>query len=207
MDYRRAFRAAAVSFVDLVSRLPEGRWDETALGEWTLRDLVGHTVSSGLRQVPAALATPAGEVAVETPAAYFGLARTVPAETYAAAIKASTEDARETGQSLGDQPAAVIGDLAGQATQALAAVEDDAVVLTAGGGMRVRDWLPTRTFELVVHGMDVAAAAGVDAGFAAGVTAEATMLAAAIAVEIGDGPDVLRALTGRGRLPETYSAV
>jgi hypothetical protein len=207
MDYRRAFRAAAVSFVDLVSRLPQGRWDETALGEWTLRDLVGHTVSSGLRQVPGVLATPAGEVAVETPEAYFGLARTVPAETYAAAVKASTVDARETGEGLGDDPAAVIGDLVGQATQALAAAEDDAVVLTAGGGMRVRDWLPTRTFELVVHGMDVAAAAGVGAGFGADVTAEATLLAARMAVEIGEGPVVLRALTGRGPLPEKFSVI
>nr|WP_296072463.1 maleylpyruvate isomerase N-terminal domain-containing protein [uncultured Actinoplanes sp.] len=207
MDYRRAFRAAAVSFADLVSRVPGGRWDEAGLGEWTLRDLVGHAVSSGLGQVPAALATPAGEVAVESAAAYFGLARKVPAETYAAAVKASAEDARATGERLGDDPAATIGDLVGRATQALAATGDDAVVTTAGGGMRLRDWLPTRTFELVVHGMDVAAAAGVDAGFGPDVTAEATLLAARIAVEIGDGPVVLRALTGRGPLPGSFSVV
>ena len=52
MDYRRTFRAAAVSFADLVSRLPADRWDSPGLGDWTLRELVGHTVSSALRQVP-----------------------------------------------------------------------------------------------------------------------------------------------------------
>ena len=73
------------------------------------------------------------------------------------------------------------------------------MVATPIGGMRVRDWLPTRTFELVVHGTDVAAAAGVGYHLAPAVLAEAAALAARTAVAIGDGEMVLRALTGRGR--------
>ena len=37
--------------------------------------------------------------------------------------------------------------------------EDDPVISTIFGGMRLSDYLPTRTFELVVHGLDIARAA------------------------------------------------
>ena len=36
------------------------------------------------------------------------------------------------------------------------------MVTTAGGGMRVSDYLPTRTFELTVHCLDIARATGLD---------------------------------------------
>jgi hypothetical protein len=101
----------------------------------------------------------------------------------------------------------MVSDLAGRATAALAAVGDDDVVATPVGGMRVRDWLPTRTFELVVHGMDVAAAAGVPFDPPEAAVAEATILAARVAVAVGDGPPVLRALTGRTALPDGFSVV
>ncbi len=225
MDYRRTFRTAAVSFVDLVSRLPADRWDEPGLGDWTLRDLVGHTASSALRQVPAVLvapaeapavrsavpsAAPAGRPAVPsvpTAEGYFAYARTVPADLYAAARQASARDARETARILGDDPATTVGELAARATQALAAAGDDDLVTTPGGAMRVCDWIPTRTFELVVHGLDAAAAAEVPAGFTDEAVTEATLLAARIATAVGDGPAVLRALTGRAPLSAGFSVV
>lgn len=223
MDYRRTFRTAAVSFVDLVSRLPADRWDGPGLGEWTLRELVGHTAGSALRQVPAVLTAPAGGPAVRSavpgaaarpavpavasPEGYFALARTIPADRHAAARDASAQDARETARLLGDDPAGAAGELAAMATQALAAVADDDVVVTPAGAMRVRDWIPTRTFELVVHGLDAAAAGGVPAEFPAEAVAEATTLAARIAAAVGDGPTVLRAVTGRAPLPDAFSVV
>ena len=98
-------------------------------------------------------------------------------------------------------------DLIGLATQALGKVEDADVVATPAGGMRVRDWLPTRTFELVVHGLDLAAAAGIEIVLAPEVVAEATVQAAGVAAASGDGAVVLRALTGRGDLPPGFSVV
>ncbi|MFI7546726.1 maleylpyruvate isomerase family mycothiol-dependent enzyme [Actinoplanes sp. NPDC049599] len=207
MDYRRTYRAAAVSFADLVSRLPADRWDQPGLGDWSLRDLVGHTVSSALRQVPRVLAAPGGEVSIGSPQHYWTFARAAPAEMYAAATAASSADARETGKWLGDAAAARVSELAGQATAALAAAGDDDVVATPAGGMRVRDWVPTRTFELVVHGLDVAAAAGVPFELALDAVTESLTQAAQVAVAAGDGPLVLRALTGRSRLPEHFSVV
>jgi hypothetical protein len=73
--------------------------------------------------------------------------------------------------------------------------------------MRVRDWLPTRTFELVVHGLDAAEAAGVAYDLAPEAIAEAAAQAARVAAAVGDGPLVLRALTGRAALPEKFSIV
>lgn len=207
MDYRRTYRAAAVSFADLVSRLPADRWDGPGLGDWTLRELVGHTVSSALRQVPPVLAAPGGTATLGSPQDYWAFARSAPSEMHAAATAASSVDALETGKWLGDEAAARVSELAGQATAALAAARDDDVVSTPAGGMRVRDWVPTRTFELVVHGLDIAAAAGVPFDLALDAVTETVTLAAQVAAAVGDGPLVLSALTGRTQLPEHFSVV
>jgi len=207
MDYRRSYRSAAVAYADIVSRLPADRWDSPALGDWTLRELVGHTASSALRQVPEVLGNPAPEVLVATAEGYFAFGRGVPANVLETAVAASDEDARATGESLGDDPATVIGELAGRATHALAAAGDDDIVATPVGGMRVRDWLPTRTFELVVHGLDAAAAGGVPHGLALEAVADATTLATRLAVALGEGDALLRALTGRGELPPKFTVL
>jgi len=205
MDYRRAFRSAAVSFADLVARVPADRWDDPGLGDWTLRQLAGHATGSGLRQVPAVLATPAEEITRASSEDYWLLARVVPPAVLAAARLASDEDARA--HALPDDPGALVGDLVGLATQALGRAEDDDIVETPAGGMRVRDWIPTRTFELVVHGLDIAAAAGVELFLTPEIYGEAAAQAARAAAVGGDGPALLRALTGRAILPPTITIV
>lgn len=207
MDYRRAFRSAAVAYADLVSRVPEDRWAAPGLGDWTVRELVGHTASSALRQVPEVLRTPGDEVVVRYAEGFWAFARQVPPEVYAAFTAASSEDARATGLALGDDPAGAVREMAGRATQALAAVGDDDVVSTPVGGMPVRAWVPTRTFELVVHGLDLAAAVGVPHQMSPEAVAEATSMAAHVAIAVGDGEPLLRALTGRGELPPKFSVV
>ncbi|MFG1608179.1 maleylpyruvate isomerase N-terminal domain-containing protein [Actinoplanes sp. NPDC049265] len=206
MNFRHAYRAAAVSFADLITRVPADRWDAAALGEWSLRDLVGH-VTTELRDVPEVLATPADAVEVPSTEAYWAFARVTPVDVVAKAHAESGRAAREAGQALGDDPASVVNQLIGRATQALAGTKDNDVVSTAAGGMRVRDWLPTRTFELVVHGQDVADAAGRDFAPGLDAMAEAVTQATFVAVAVGDGPLLLRALTGRTALPDRYSVI
>jgi hypothetical protein len=75
------------------------------------------------------------------------------------------------------------------------------------GGMRLVTWLPTRTFELAVHSLDIAAATGVPADLPVTVLADAAALAARIAAATGNGRTILSALTGRGALPDGYSVV
>jgi hypothetical protein len=108
-----------------------------------------------------------------------------------------------TGQLLSREGLDLVRNLADQASQALAVAGDDDVVVTAVGGMRVRDWMPTRTFELVVHGLDAARAANVPIEFSPASVTEALEVAAAM----GDGALVLRALSGRAVLPTGFSVV
>ncbi|MEV6342614.1 maleylpyruvate isomerase N-terminal domain-containing protein [Actinoplanes sp. NPDC051851] len=207
MDFRRTFRSAAIAYAGLAASIPPDRLDVPGLGDWSLRDLIGHTVSSALRQVPAVLATPAPQVEIDSPEGYFAYARSAPPALVAAAVAASTEDARRTGASLGTAPADMVSELVGRATQALANVNDDDPVVTSAGGMRVRDWIPTRTFELVVHGLDAAAAASLPLDLAPDALTESLTLAARVAALTGQGSTVLRTLTGRGPLPATFSVL
>lgn len=198
MDFRRTYRAAAVSFADLVTRLPDDRWDSAGPGDRTVRDLVGHTVNSALRPVPDVLGRTADNLAADSPEGYWAVVRTAPP---------SAAGAGDSGPALGPDAGDTVAELIGRATATLANVGDADVVATPIGGMRVRDWLPTRTFELVVHGLDVAAAAGVDFRLAPAVLAETAALSARTAVAIGDGELVVRALTGRAVLPPGFSVV
>ena len=71
------------------------------------------------------------------------------------------------------------------------------VLTTIAGGMPLEEYLRTRTFELVVHGLDIERACGVAPGFGHDVLVDATTLAAEAAVLTGRGADLLLALTGR----------
>ena len=46
LNVRETFAEAARTFVALVARIPQNRWNGPGLGEWNLRSLVGHTSRS-----------------------------------------------------------------------------------------------------------------------------------------------------------------
>ena len=204
IDYQQTYLAAAAWFVGLVEQVPADRWDAPGLGTWNLRELAGHTVSAGLRAVLASLAHPASRCDMPSAGGYYALARIVDPAVYHAAIAASGEDAKRAGEVLGDDPAGVLRPLLSAVTAAVTATEDGQLVETRAGGMRVVDWLTTRTFELAVHGLDLAGAVEVPASPPKDVLADAVVLAARVGVEVGDGTTVLLALTGRRALPERF---
>ncbi|KUI39452.1 maleylpyruvate isomerase N-terminal domain-containing protein [Mycobacterium sp. GA-2829] len=198
-----AFASAATSFVDLVGRIPAGAWDGPGLGEWDLRSLVGHT-SRSLITVSTYLQTSAAREDVTSAADYY---RKVTPTALGIDPAAVAERGRQAGRDLGADPAATVARLA---TQALADIEgagDPLIEVIGGLGIRLRTYLPTRTFELAVHGLDIARAAGVDYTPPPEVLAEAVRLAADVAVLSGDGRQVLLALTGRAALPPEFSVV
>ncbi len=199
---RARFLGAAATVADLVGRIPDGAWDGPGLGAWDLRALVGHTGRS-LITVATYLAQRALAVDVATPEAYYvAVARAGGANTAAVA-----ERGRAAGAALGADPAAAFRALVDDAAEALRRADDDDIVPTAVGGMRVAAYLPTRTFELAVHGADIAAATGLAVTFAPAVLADAAVLAARAAVGLGHGPVLLAALTGRAALPPGFSMV
>ena len=187
---RATFLAAAGSFAELVAELPR---DLTGpgLGEWDLRALVGHTARS-LVTVSEYLHQPAPRaVEVRSAAAYVaGLAE-------ASADPAVTRRGVAAGEMLGDDPAGAVRLLLDAVTDDLRRVDLDRVVTTYAGGMRLCDYLPTRTFELVVHGLDIAAAVPVRCTPPPAAVQAAVTLAAQVAARRGDGTTLLRLLTGR----------
>ena len=73
--------------------------------------------------------------------------------------------------------------------------------------MRVSDYLPTRTFELTVHGIDVARATDLEFAPPEAALVAALDIAGESALELGMGVHVLLALTGREPLPPNCSVV
>ena len=201
---RTTYAEAAAAFLALAAQVPLERYAEPGLGTWDLRALVGHTGRS-LVTVATYLTTRADRVDAPDAAAYFAL---VSRRAHGSARDAIHQRGIEAGVSLGADPVAALDAAREEAELALDLLEgDDPVVETAAGGMRVSDYLPTRTFELTVHSLDIAAAAGLDFTPPAEALADTLALATASALRLGHGVDVLLALTGRRSLAPGMSVV
>jgi len=190
MSPAETFLDAAEAFSDQVAELP-GDLVGPGLGEWDLRALVGHTSRSVLT-VSTYLGQPADRVDVESAAAYYvaiGELGLDPADV--------SERGRQAGVALGDDPTTAVRHMVETVADQLVAAADDPVITTIAGGMRLTDYLPTRTFELVVHGLDIAAAVSQPWSPPDDALAEAVALAGRIAVLRGDGARLLRLVTGR----------
>ncbi|WP_028643136.1 maleylpyruvate isomerase N-terminal domain-containing protein [Nocardioides sp. URHA0020] len=203
-ETRATYAEASAAFLALAARLPVERYAEPALGNWDLRSLVGHTARS-LITVTTYLSTRADAVETEDAADYFA--------TVSRLVHGTVRDqvhlrGVEAGIALGDEPMTVLANARDEAEMALDLLEGtDPVVTTAAGGMRVSDYLPTRTFELTVHSLDIARATGIDFVPPAEALADTLALASASALRQGYGVEVLLALTGRQPLPEGASVV
>jgi hypothetical protein len=198
-DSRRAFTDAAEWFVRTAA-LVGTRWDAPGLGEWDVRALVGHT-SRSLLTVEAYLARPAAAVEVASAADYFRATRAV------AAGPAVAARGRDAGTALGPDPAAAVAAI-GVRVLALVDTQDGAaLVTTIVGGMRLGDYLPTRTFELAVHTADLATALGVPPDVPATAATQALRLVADLAVGDGVAGPLLLAATGRPGLPAGFSVL
>jgi uncharacterized protein (TIGR03083 family) len=199
---RSTFLDAAAAVADLVDTIPATAWNGPGLGEWDLRALVGHT-SRSLITVVEYLGRPATEEEVATPEAYYAAVTRIVGADPAAVV----ERGRAAGAALGADPAAAFRSRLTDATAALDRAADDDLLTTLAGGMRLTAYLPTRTFELAVHGGDIARATGLSVNLPPAVLAEAGSLAVRVAVERGQGPALLAALTGRAGLPVGFSVV
>jgi uncharacterized protein (TIGR03083 family) len=188
-DSRRAFSDAAHWFVQ-VSSLVGDRWEEPGLGEWTVRDLVGHT-SRSLLTVETYLERPATTVAVASAAGYF---RATSAAATGTAVAARGRDA---GAALGADPAAAVAEIAARVTRLIETRHDDELLTTIAGGMRLGDYLPTRTFELAVHTSDLAVALGEPPAVPSTAAAQALRVVADLAVADGLAGHLLLVATGR----------
>ncbi len=197
------FASAVTAFTQLVADLPDTCWDGPGLGEWDMRALVGHT-SRSLITVSEYLRTPAEHEDVADAVGYYVWVRDY---TAAAGAEAVAERGRAAGRALGADPVATVDALAERALADVRAAGDPLISVIGGMGIRLSTYLQTRVFELAVHGLDIARAAGRAFTPPSEVLEQTTVLAARVAVRFGQGETVLTALTGRSTLPPGYSVV
>jgi len=198
---RETYLATARAFADQVRRLPLEAYDGPGLGDWDLRALVGHA-SRSLVTVLTYLDQPADEATVRSAADYYlaiGGADVEVGDVTARGVAA--------GAAMGEDPAGFVGGLLEDVTGKLAAYDDDFVLTTIAGGMTLQAYFPTRTFELVVHGLDIAHATDVPIELPEHAIAEAVALAGNVAARTGRGAGLLMAMTGRRPLPDGFSVV
>ncbi len=150
------YGTAARSFAHLVHRIPVDRWAGPGLDQWDLRSLVGHT-SRSLITVESYLDRPAGHEDIATPAEYYARAAAVAAALGPSGI---VERGRQAGRELGGDPPRAVDALVKSVLSTLAGSGDRLIAVIDGQGIRLQTYLPTRTFELAVHSLDIAAAAG-----------------------------------------------
>ncbi|MCD1143728.1 maleylpyruvate isomerase N-terminal domain-containing protein [Kocuria sp. LUK] len=203
---RAAFLEAGVFLARLADEVEEldeaaedSLWERPALGSWDLRALLGHA-GRALSTLTAYLDRPAAAEECTGTGHYYALAASADPQEVAARGTAA-------GRELGPEPAAAVRAALEAAREALARVplEQDPLIRTPFGGARLSTYLPTRTFELAVHGLDVAAACGLDRTPPDHVLADTALTLAEIAAERGRVPELLQALTGRRALPPGWS--
>ncbi|MGQ4809877.1 hypothetical protein NKDENANG_03313 [Candidatus Entotheonellaceae bacterium PAL068K] len=198
---REAYESAATLFMGTVAQVQASQWQHVGLGEWTVRDLVGHT-NRALLTVETYLDTPAAAAELQRPVDYFLRARASLADPAAVAARG-----REAGQALGVEPAATVRDTATRVLARLDNTPDEALVSTPIGGMQLIDYLPSRVFELTIHTLDLATATSraiTVPELAARVTVS---LLSELVLQSGKAAPLLRAATGRGPLPVGFSVL
>ncbi|MFB2585214.1 maleylpyruvate isomerase family mycothiol-dependent enzyme [Herbiconiux liukaitaii] len=202
MGSAATFFHSSTAFHDLVTRVPSDRWDSPALGEWTVRSLVGHTTR--------AILTVESYLLLDDP----GFPNVPNAESYYARVyrdltdPASVHDRGvEAGIWLGDDPARAVADAITRATALIDAAHQERIVSIGGLGIELHEYLRTRVFELVVHSIDLGRALDIPHGQSPDAVASTVTLACGVAAARGDGDTLLLALTGRTPLPAGYSVV
>lgn len=198
---REAYQQAADFFVDTVAQVQDTQWHQVGLGEWSIRDLVGHT-HRALLTVETYLDLPVATAELQRPVDYFLGAKAALANPAAVAARG-----REAGQALGTDPLATVRETVTRVLRRVATAPDTALVATPVGGMRLLDYLPTRVFELTIHTLDVATALAIS------VTAPETAMRVTgtlimdMALSADSGVQLLLATTGRGTLPAGFSVL
>jgi uncharacterized protein (TIGR03083 family) len=192
-DSQHAFAEAADWFVR-TSAVVGDRWERPGLGEWDVRALVGHTGRS-LLTVESYLATPAESAAIPSTVDYYLATHEL------AAGPGVAERGRAAGAALGADPAGAVAAIRTRVVPLVEGCDGTELVTTIVGGMRLADYLPTRTFELAVHTCDLARALGLPLDVPDAAAAQALRLVCDLAVVGGLAGSLLLAATGR-RAPE-----
>ena len=198
---RPTYLEAGDFFGGIVNQVDIAGWEAPALGEWCVRYLVGHTYRS-FTTVLSYSAKPGDKVEKERPVDYF-----LRAFEDLADPKQVAERGRAAGLEIIDDPQMMVRGFAMYVKNKLEELSDDYILATPVGGMRLIDYLPTRTFELIIHTMDLAKAIGVEAEPPENGLAATVEIIGQLAVYRGHGAALTLAATGRDGLPAGFSVL
>ncbi len=185
-----AFRYASTWYRSLVGAVDDHRWDQAALGEWSVRELVAHTTRAYKTIVEYLDGDPKDETEIYSAAGYFRivLAEQTPHVHISARAKREAIGAAD--------PVALVDEWAAKAEQLVADTPGEATVHTFVGEMQLDQYLATRVVELVVHGLDLAAAIDLPTP----APAASSRVALEVLLDLGRAEDlsaILCLLTGR----------
>ena len=198
---RETYLEAGEFFGRVVDQVDIDGWDSPALGEWCVRDLTGHTYRS-FTTVLSYSAKPGDKVDLERPVDYF-----LKALDSLADPKQMAERGRAAGLEIIDDPKMMVRGFGMYVKNKLEELSDDHIMATPVGGIRLIDYLPTRTFELIIHTMDLAIALGAnDEPPESGLEATIQILGQ-LALHRGHAPSLILAATGRHVLSEGFSVI
>ena len=194
---RAAFFESAEFFASVVERVDDDGWEKPGLGEWSVRELAGHTYRS-IANVLSFTAELADAVVIDSPVTHFvvGFDRGDP--------KLVAERGRAASLEIKDDPLPTVRASINLVRSKLDELEDSAILTTPNGGMRLEDYLATRILELTIHTLDLAKAIGVEAEPPASSMKVTLDILSGIAVQRGVALSLVLAAAGRASLPSGF---
>ncbi len=199
-----AYRAVAEGVAGLVAAIDDP--SAPGVGEWTVIELAAHTMRA-LTTVEQYLATgsaasPELDGAAAYVAAYLDARRADPGVDATVAARG-----RQSVGALGDEPGTEFAATAARVVAKLAEADGDTTVTTPWGTIRLVDYVRTRVMELVIHGMDLAAALDTDWRPPPEALIDTLYLLAEVAVRTGRGENLARVLGGRASNTEVLPII
>ncbi len=198
---RETYLEAGEYFASIVDQVDIDGWDEPALGEWCVRDLTGHTYRS-FTTVLSYSSKPADKVDLERPVDFFLEAMKTMADP-----KHVAERGRAAGLEIIDDPRMMVRGFAMYVKNKLEEMPDDFILDCPVGGIRLIDYLPTRTFELIIHTIDLAKAVGIQSNPPESGMEATLHIMGQLALYRGHSSDLVLAATGRSELPAGFSVL
>jgi hypothetical protein len=185
---REVFKQSIGYLLEVVAAIKPDQWEQNAIGNWCVRDLVGHASRSMGRIEEHAAASPVEPTGVD--------------------VTTSSDDRGfVAGKALGNDPLATLKTLADRVLPLVDSLPQDYMLDLPQGRRSIDDYMSSRVQEVTVHTMDIAAAIGLDIQPPSECLRESLYYHADRAIERNQAVELVLALTGRAPLPEGFNLV
>ncbi len=190
---RGTFLDTARAVANMVNEIPD--LEGPGLGTWTIAELAAHTLRAVGTPLHYGSQPSPASIDLGDAAAYYLAYLQWRLQDPDGADKAVAARGRDEAHRQDIRRAWI--DTMEPAERFLSASSPDRLLATPFGGIRLIDYLPTRTVELTVHGLDIAAAAGLEWSPPQAAMTTSLAVLTAIALRSGRATDALGLLTGR----------